>query len=163
MEKGEKIEPVTAVYPDKVPGVKLGKQFIERRRKTGYQLYDAVGIKRKDGLKKMKQMMENYNFFGAPVGIIITSPTDHFEMQWLDIGCFLQNIWLLAVERKLGFIAQGAFTAFGPIVHRTLKLPAEEKIVCGGSLGFPIHDAAINSYRTERASLNVFATFVSKL
>ena len=47
--------------------------YLERRRESGFQLYNTLGIARGDRAAYAKQALENYNFFGAPhVAIIHT-------------------------------------------------------------------------------------------
>src|SRR3982074_1585068 len=47
--------------------------YLERRRESGFQLYNTIGIVRGDKAAYAKQALENYNFFGAPhVAIIHT-------------------------------------------------------------------------------------------
>jgi len=47
--------------------------YLERRRESGFQLYNTLGIVRGDKAAYGKQALENYNFFGAPhVAIIHT-------------------------------------------------------------------------------------------
>ena len=48
--------------------------YLERRRESGFQLYNMLGIIRGDKAAYAKQALENYNFFGAPhVAIIHTT------------------------------------------------------------------------------------------
>ena len=48
--------------------------YLERRRESGFQLYNTLGIVRGDKMAYAKQALENYNFFGAPhVAIIHTN------------------------------------------------------------------------------------------
>ena len=48
--------------------------YLERRRESGFQLYNTLGIPRGDKAAYAKQALENYNFFGAPhVAVIHTN------------------------------------------------------------------------------------------
>ena len=47
--------------------------YLERRRESGFQLYNSLGIPRGDKNGYAKQALENFNFFGAPhVAIVHT-------------------------------------------------------------------------------------------
>ena len=47
--------------------------YLQRRRESGFQLYNTLGIPRGDKAAYARQALENYNFFGAPhVAIIHT-------------------------------------------------------------------------------------------
>lgn len=45
-----------------------------RRASCGEGMYAALGIEREDNNERIIQVMKNFQFFGAPVGIIITTP-----------------------------------------------------------------------------------------
>ncbi len=48
--------------------------YLERRRESGFQLYNTLGIPSGDKVGYAKQALENYNFFGAPhVAVIHTT------------------------------------------------------------------------------------------
>ena len=48
--------------------------YLERRRESGFQLYNTLGIARGDRAAYAKQALENYNFFGAPhIAVIHTT------------------------------------------------------------------------------------------
>jgi nitroreductase len=55
--------------PEGYPGV-----YGERRRAVGWQLYDAVGVKKGDRAGSAAQMMRNFALFDAPHVAILTSP-----------------------------------------------------------------------------------------
>ena len=55
-------------YPREYLGV-----YLERRRESGFQLYNTLGIARGDKAAYAQQALENYNFFGAPHVAIIHS------------------------------------------------------------------------------------------
>ena len=47
--------------------------YLERRRESGFQLYNTLGIPRGDKAAYARQALENFNFFGAPhVAIVHT-------------------------------------------------------------------------------------------
>ncbi|MEM9370837.1 MAG: nitroreductase family protein, partial [Pseudomonadota bacterium] len=43
-----------------------------RRRAVGFTLYELLGIKREDKGRRTEQMLENFKFFNAPLGMFIT-------------------------------------------------------------------------------------------
>lgn len=82
-----------AVYPPD-----LAERFNERRRGVGAAMYDALGIERGDRARRQAVFAENFQFFGAPVGLFCTVERDHGPPQWSDCGMFLQTLMLLLVE-----------------------------------------------------------------
>jgi nitroreductase len=77
----------------------------------------------------------NYEFFGAPVGLIFTIDRIMEQGSWLDYGMFLQNIMVAARARGLDTCPQAAFTQYHRIISEQLALPESETVVCGMALG----------------------------
>jgi nitroreductase len=134
--------------------------FIERRRKVGWDLYSLLGIGRENKAGMQAQLGRNYQFFDAPVGLIFTIDRVLELGSWLDYGMFLQNIMIAARGRGLDTCPQAAFTRYHQIITEVLKLPANEKVVCGMSLGFADSSKIENSLETEREPVSSFATFL---
>lgn len=133
--------------------------YIERRRKVGWDLYGLLGIGKADKARMHAQHRRNYEFFGAPVGLIFTVDRIMQQGSWLDYGMFLQNIMVAARARGLDTCPQAAFTPFHRIVERHLGLAADEMVVCGMSLGHADPAAVENSLVTERVPPSEFAQF----
>ena len=52
------------IYPPK-----LKEPYRTRRFDCGVQLYEAIGVAREDRAGRVRQFVENFRFFGAPVGL----------------------------------------------------------------------------------------------
>ncbi len=134
--------------------------FIDRRRKVGWDLYALLGLTREDKAGMAAQHGRNYDFFGAPVGLIFTIERVMEKGSWLDYGMFLQNIMVAARGRGLDTCPQAAFTQYHRIIADVLQLPPSETVVCGMALGFADHDKIENSLLTEREPLSGFVRFL---
>jgi nitroreductase len=134
--------------------------FIERRRKVGWDLYSLLGLTRENKTGMHAQHGRNYEFFGAPVGMIFTIDRIMQQGSWLDYGMFLQNIMVAARGRGLDTCPQAAFTPFHKIIRETLQLPANEMVVCGMSLGYADPDRIENSLATEREPAATFTHYL---
>lgn len=132
-------------WPTDYPGV-LG----DRRRTCGYQLYEAVGIDRKDHAARTTQMLENFSLFDAPHVAIVTSPKVLGAYGALDCGGFLTAFCLAAQARGVGTILQAAIAAQAPFVRDWFDLPDDDIILCAISFGHPDMSHPINNYRTAR-------------
>jgi nitroreductase len=133
-----------------------------RRRESGFQLYDAVGIAKGDKVAAARQALENYNFFGAPHVAIITTTEPLGVYGAVDCGAYVGNFMLAALALGVGSIAQAALARRSDVVREHLKLADDRRVVCGISFGYPKHDHIINSYRTSRAPLSEAVTFVGE-
>jgi nitroreductase len=133
--------------------------WLSRRRKVGYDLYALLGIAKGDKEKMARQEMNNYRFFGAPVGLIFTFDRILGLGMLLDYGMFLENLMLAARARGLDTCPQLAFAKFQGTVQRTLGLPDDERVIGGMALGYADPDAPENRLRTERVPAEAFTEF----
>lgn len=118
----------------------------------GMKIYGVAGIDRKDKEARDKFMLRNFEFFGAPTAVFITSKFDLNFFVGIDLGCFLQSVLLLAREEGLGTCPQAALGAFPDVVRNALTLPQEEKVILGLSIGYPNPDSELNRFHTPRES-----------
>lgn len=135
--------------------------YIDRRRKVGWDLYGLLEISREDKARMHEQHARNFRFFDAPVGMIFTIDRILEQGSWLDYGMFLQSIMIAARARGLDTCPQAAFTQFHSVIASHLRLPENEMVVCGMSLGYADPDAAANRLNTEREPVSGFARFLS--
>ncbi len=132
--------------------------YIGRRRQTGFGLYGLLGVDRQDVASVQGYRVQNYQFFGAPVGLFFTIDRDMEQGSWLDYGMFLQSFMLAAREAGLESCAQAAFCPYHDSVMPLLGAPDEQMLVCGMSLGYADPNALINTYRTPRLDARDFMT-----
>jgi nitroreductase len=135
--------------------------FIDRRRKVGWDLYRLLGIAKTDKQRMHAQHRRNYEFFGAPVGLLFTIDRVMQQGSWLDYGMFLQSIMIAARGRGLDTCPQAAFMQFHRIISTHVGAPDNEQVVCGMSLGRADPNAIENTLVTEREPVSAFAHFLS--
>ena len=129
------------------------------RRHVGAALYQAVGVTREDRAGRYKQYARNFEFFGAPVGLLIFLDRTMGPPQWSDVGGYIQTVMLLARERGLHTCGQEAWTHWHKTVYALLKIPSEFILFCGLAIGFADEAAPINNWRAPREPLENYATF----
>jgi nitroreductase len=133
--------------------------YLARRRKIGWDLYGLMGIKKGDFDATERQRRRNYEFFGAPVGMIFTLDEDLEMGSWLDLGIYIGSLAIAARGRGLDTCPQAAFADFHAVIRRELDIPEKEIIICGMALGYADPDAVENRLVTERAPVGQFASF----
>ena len=136
--------------------------YLARRRKVGWDLYGLAGIKKGDREKTQKFHSMNFQFFGAPVGMIFTIDRDMGWMSWLDYGMFLQNICIAARGQDLHTCPQASWGNFHTVVEEELGLENHEVVHVGMSLGYEDATAPQNSLVTVREPVKNFVTFHNK-
>ena len=137
--------------------------YIDRRRKVGWDLYGLLGIEKTDKVRMHAQHRRNYEFFGAPVGLMFTIDRIMQQGSWLDFGMFLQSVMVAARAHGLDTCPQAAFTPFHRIVMPAIGAPPEQQLVCGMSLGHADPGAIENTLVTERQPVAGFTRFLEAL
>ena len=131
----------------------------ERQMAFGQLFYGTFGIAKGDREAATRQLATNYDFFGAPVGLIVSIDSSLLKHSWLDCGIFLQTLMLAAAARGYGTCAQVVFARHEATIVRELGLPDDRSVVCGVSLGVPDRDAPINTVSYPREPVSAFARF----
>jgi len=142
------------IYPPE-----LTEPYKTRRYRIGEAMYATIGIPREDKTGRLAQFVRNWEFFGAPVALIVSIDRQMQQGQWADLGMFLQSIMLLAREYGLDTCAQEAWAPFHEVIREYLNVPQEEVIFCGIALGHADAAAPINALISERAPLAEWAVF----
>ena len=145
-DSGEMHQPEFEYYPSE-----WFEPYLGRRREVGSGLYECLGIARSDHEARTRQMNENFRFFGAPVGMFIT---------FMDIGMFLQSIFIGARAEGLDTCGQAIFTWYHRVIRQHLPIGDNELLACGLSLGFADQDAPENELVASKLSVESFTTFL---
>ena len=112
--------PAYAVYPPK-----LKEPYRTSRYVLGEDMYATLGIPREDKPARIRQMMKNYNFFGAPATIFCFVDRIMGPPQWSDLGMFLQTFMLLAQEEGLDTCPQEIWANKSAAVSSFVAAPEE--------------------------------------
>ncbi|MDB5828961.1 MAG: nitroreductase [Variovorax sp.] len=145
---------VADVIPDFPYPLRYEGRYLERRRESGFQLYEAVGVARGDRAAGAAQAAENFGFFGAPHVAILTTSDDLGVYGAIDCGAWVSNFMLAARAHGVASIAQAALAARPDFLRAHFGLARDRKIVCGISFGYADTKAPVNGYRTSRAPLS---------
>ena len=133
--------------------------YLGRRRQIGWDLYGLLGIAKGDFDATEQQRRRNYEFFGAPVGLMFTLEEDLEIGSWLDLGIFIGSLALAARGRGLDTCPQAAFADFHELIRPILGIPDHEIIICGMALGHADPHHVVNRLHTARAAVEEFTTF----
>jgi nitroreductase len=71
----------------------VDEQYLARKRQCGWGLYGTLGIARGEREKSKAYRARNYDFFGAPVGLIYTIDRRLEIGSWLDYGTSDERAW----------------------------------------------------------------------
>jgi nitroreductase len=141
-------DPEYDVYPPN-----LWEPFRTRRFQN---LYATIGIPREDKPARLRQLAKNGDFFGAPVGLFFCLDRKLGPPQWADLGMYMQNVMLLAVERGLDTCPQEYWARYPKTVAGFLGLPDDHMLFAGMALGYRDADHAINALVARRDAFEVW-------
>ena len=134
--------------------------YLSRRRQCGWGLYGTLEIGRGDFEKSRAYRARNYEFFGAPAGLVFTIDRGLEKGSWLDYGMFLQTIMLAARARGLHTCPEASIASYPDVVRRELELSNEWVVICGMAMGYADPDATINTFQPPRIDVDDYATFL---
>ena len=95
--------------------------YLERRRESGFQLYNTLGIPKGDRLAYAKQALENFNFFGAPHVAIISTDEALGVYGAVDCGGYVNNFMLAAQALGLATVPQAALAFHSAVVRQAFR------------------------------------------
>jgi nitroreductase len=149
VDEGERL-----VYP-----ANLWDPYRTRRYKLGEDMYEILGIPRENKMARLMHLAQNFEFFGAPVGLFFVIDKAMGHGQWAHLGMFMQSIALAALERDVQSCMQEAWARMRTPLASHFALGDHEMIYAGMALGHVDMEKPVNSMRSDRASVDEIATF----
>ncbi len=147
--------PPAAHFPAVLP-----ERLRMNQEQFGASYYAALGIDRGDAPARKRQTGRNFEFFGAPIGLIFSLDRRLTPHSWLDCGLFIQNVMLAARAAGLDTCPQVSFVRYQSIIAKHLGLGKFDTVVCGMSLGYADPSAPVNSLAVPREDAEQFSTFL---
>jgi nitroreductase len=142
------------VYP-----ANLWEPYRSRRYKVGEDMYALLGIPRENKPGRLMHLAQNFDFFGAPVGLFFVIDKAMGHGQWAHLGMFMQSVALAALQRGVQSCMQEAWARMRAPLATHFALADDEMIYCGMALGYADASAAVNALRSDRAGVDEIAVF----
>ncbi|MEG3177388.1 nitroreductase [Sphingomonas sp. RB3P16] len=152
--RGESETPAYDIYPRE-----LVAPYRDRRFAVGEAMYGEIGIPREDKAARRLWFARNFQFFGAPAALFCSVDRRMGPPQWADLGMYLQNVMLLAVEAGLATCAQECWAMYPETVGEAIALPEERMLFCGMAIGVEDTTEPANRLRSSRAPEGEWLTF----
>ncbi|KAB5517408.1 Nitroreductase-like protein [Coniochaeta sp. 2T2.1] len=118
-------------------------------------------IPRGDLAARQEAAMRNYDFFGAPVGIILCVHNRQPGVEALSIGMYLQTLVLALTDHGIASCVQVAIAEYPEAVRAPLGIPEELDILVGVSVDYEDPEAHVNSLKVGRLPLEETTVFVN--
>ena len=138
----------------------IEEPYLARRRQCGWGLYGTLGIGKGELEKSKAYRVRNYQFFGAPAGLVFTIERKLEKGSWLDYGMFLQTIMLAARAKGLHTCPEASIASYPAIVRRELKIGEENTVICGMAMGYADPGDVINTFQPPRIAVEEYAVFL---
>jgi len=142
------------VYPPN-----LWEPYRTRRYKVGEDMYALLGISRDNKPARLMHLAQNFEFFGAPVGLFFVIDRRMGHAQWAHLGMFMQSLALAALERGVQSCMQEAWARMRKPLHAHFALDENEMVYCGMALGYADLTKPVNTLRSDRAAVDEIAVF----
>jgi nitroreductase len=140
------------IYPEN-----LWEPHRTERFRVGEMMYAELGIPREDKARRLLWFRNNYELFGAPIGLFCYIDKRMGPPQWSDLGMYLENVMLLLRERGLDSCPQECWSLYNRLVAEIVGSPPELLLFCGMAIGYADEDAPVNGLKSERMRLEDFA------
>ena len=149
--------PAYAIYPEN-----LKEPYKTSRYEVADDMYSLLGIEREDKEARFKQVLKNYEFFGAPAAFFCFVDRQMGRPQWSDLGMFLQTFMLLAREAGLDTCPQEAWAMKQESVTAFVEAPDELMLFCGMAIGYQDESEKVYELRTSRRPIEDWTVFLNK-
>lgn len=147
--------PAYEIYPPK-----LKEPYRTSRFDVGEQMYSLLNIARDDKEGRIKQVLKNFEFFGAPAALFCFVDKQMGPPQWSDLGMFLQTFMLLSQEAGLDTCAQESWAMKNDSVKSFFGCNNEDILFCAVAMGYKDSKNPINFLETNRRDIDEWATFL---
>lgn len=132
--------------------------YRDRRRATGFALYDSVGVEKSDLEGRRRLLLNNFSAFGAPHIAIVTTDSTLGAYGAIDCGAYVNSLTLVAESLGIATIVQASTVMYATFIHEYLGLPDNRRLVCGIGLGHEDAGNPINGFRTGREDISSVVT-----
>ena len=139
----------------------LPDEFRPFRSELGKSIYgEGWGIPRGDDEARKEAVLKNYEFFGAPVGIIVCMSKKLSSVAAFSVGMYLQTLLLALTEAGVGSCVQVSIAGYRDVVRQTVGLADDVDVLCGVAVGYEDEAANVNKVRIGRSAVDETTTFV---
>lgn len=122
-------------------------------------LYASMGIAREEKARRAEWFFNNFQFFGAPIGLFCYVDRAMGAPQWSDLGMYLQSVMLLLREAGLDSCPQECWAMYPRTVDAFVGSRPEQMLFTGMAIGWKDEHDPVNQCATERVPLEDFAVF----
>ncbi|KAI0521233.1 oxidoreductase [Xylaria bambusicola] len=125
--------------------------FAKYRAALGRTLYgDGWGLARDDAEGRREAVMRNFEFFGAPVGIVVCMSSDLVGTEAFSVGMYVQTLLLALTEVGVGSCVEISISGYAEVVREVVGIGEGLVVLCGIAVGFEDAGARVNRVQMGR-------------
>ncbi|KAI1259742.1 Nitroreductase-like protein [Xylariaceae sp. FL1019] len=144
-----------------VPG--LPEEFRKYRSELGKQVYgEGWQIPREDAEARRAAVLRNFEFFGAPVGVVVCMSDSLPGRAAFSVGMYVQTFLLGLTERGVDSCVEVSISGYPDVVRREVGIPEDMRVLCGISIGYEDKSAGVNKVRSGREVVEKTAFWVDE-
>ncbi|KAK5635344.1 hypothetical protein RRF57_011056 [Xylaria bambusicola] len=148
-----------ALSPPSIP--RHPAPFAKYRSALGQTLYgEGWGLSRQDKEGHHAAVMRNFEFFGAPVGIVVCMHKDLVGTEALSVGMYVQTLLLALTEMGVGSCVEISISGYPEVVKKTVGIREDLVVLCGIAVGFEDGKARVNGIKMDRDGVEESAVWV---
>jgi len=142
----------------------LPPSFAPYRSALGAQVYgkEGWGLARDDMEGRKAATLRNFDFFGAPVVVVVGMSTELEGEEALSVGMYVQTLLLALTAQGLGSCVEIAIAGYPEIVRREMGIPEDMRILCGIAVGYEDTSARVNGIRSKREGVDKTTVWVNE-
>jgi len=167
---GEKLEALRVAYlksfqnhephTQDLPTPKAWPEYIDNRLKKSFaESFKSMGIVRDDEAARYRNWKNNYEFFGAPIGVFLCLDTSLSDWSLFDLGMFANSLMLAAKAHGLDTAPAASSVSYPHHIRKILDIPDNQKIIVGIMVGYADVEHPYNQYISSRVPLEEVVHF----
>ncbi|KAI1276060.1 oxidoreductase [Xylaria sp. FL0933] len=139
----------------------LPAAFDSYHHALGHLFYGTgLGLARDDAEGRRAAVLRNFEFFGAPVAVLVCMSRELRGTEALSVGMYLQTFLLALTEMGVGSCVEISVAGYPDIVKREVGIPEDLVLLCGVAVGFEDAEARVNQIRADRDEVGRFTAWV---
>ena len=134
----------------------------KRQIEIAVQLFEAMGIERKDAERRQDWVMRGFRQFDAPVSIVVCFDRSLLgnTIAHFDTGAMTYGLVLAAWSKGLGGVINGQGIMQSPVVREAANIPEDQVILTCVALGWPDEEFVANSVVSRRRPIENVTSYL---
>ncbi|MDB0052554.1 nitroreductase [Ascidiaceihabitans sp.] len=134
----------------------------KRQIEIAVQLFEAMGIERKDAERRQDWVMRGFRQFDAPVSVVVCFDRSLLgnTIAHFDTGAMTYGLVLAAWSKGLGAVINGQGIMQSPVVREAANIPEDQVILTCVALGWPDEEFVANSVVSRRRPIENITSYL---